>query len=181
MNTTIELSAAPTAMQPGGYVPAAFADRTAALTPKASLEAVATGNGWRITLSWACAAPVRHTANETDRFPDACAVLAPLADDAPWITMGAPEQAVEGFLWKADREQPWRIRAEGLGTVQRSAPPDGTRVSAEWSDGRWQVVFEIPEWAALATRRQIAVAVWAGASQERAGLKSVSPGWLALG
>lgn len=181
MNTTIELSAAPTAMQPGGYVPTAFADRTTALTPKASLEAVAAGSGWRITLSWACAAPVRHTANETDRFPDACAVLAPLADDAPWITMGAPEQAVEGFLWKADREQPLRIRAEGLGTVQRSALPDGTRVSAEWLDGRWRVVFEIPEWAALATRRQIAVAVWAGASQERAGLKSVSPGWLALG
>ena len=181
MNKTITLSAAPTGMQPGGYVPVAFADRTEAATPSATIEAVAAGNGWRITLSWACATPVRHTANETDRFPDACAVLAPVAPDSPWITMGEPGKAVEGFLWKADREQPFHIRAEGLGSAQRAAPPEGTRVTADWRDGHWQVVFEIPAWSALATQRQIAVAVWAGAAQERAGLKSVSPGWLPLG
>lgn len=178
MNKTITLTAAPTAMQPGGYVPVAFADRTTALTPSATLEATAVDNGWRITLSWACAKPVRNTADETDRFPDACALLAPLAPDAPWITMGAPDKGVEGFLWKADREQSFLIRAEGLGTVVRSSPPQGTQVTAEWRDGHWRVVFEIPEWAALAMHRQIAVAVWAGIEQERAGLKSVSPGWL---
>lgn len=180
MNRTITLTAAPTAMQPGGYVPVAYADRTTALTPAANLEMVAVGQGWRVTLSWACATPVRNTINETDRFPDACALLAPLAPDAPWITMGAPDKPVEGFLWKADREQPFLIRADGLGTVVRSAPPQGTRVDATWNDGHWQVVFEIPEWAALAAQRQIAIAVWAGAQQERAGLKSVSPGWLTL-
>lgn len=180
MSTTITLTAAPTAMQPGGYVPVAYADHTTALTPTANLETVATGNGWRVTLSWACATPVRNTADEIDRFPDACALLVPLVPDAPWITMGAPDKAVEGFLWKADREQPFLIRAEGLGTVVRSAPPPGTRVDATWHEGHWQVVFEIPEWAALSTQRQIAIAVWAGAERERAGLKSVSPGWLAV-
>lgn len=180
MSRTIALTAAPTAMQPGGYVPVAFADRTTALTPTASLDVQSSGEGWRIMLGWACAAPVRHTVNETDRFPDACAVLAPLADDSPWITMGAPARAVEGFLWKADRRQPFLIRAEGLGTVQRSAPPEGTTIDAQWHDGQWRVAFDIPRWSALAARRQIAIAIWAGASQERAGLKSVSTDWLAL-
>lgn len=176
----ITLHAAPTAFQPGGYVPVAFADRTTALTPSASIDVAPSGPGWKISMGWACPAPVRHTVNETDRFPDACAVLTPLADDAPWITMGAPDMPVEGFLWKADRRQPFLIRAEGLGTVVRSSPPEGTSVVAQWNDGTWQVVFDIPEWPALASRRQIAIAVWVGASQERGGLKSVSPGWLPL-
>ncbi|MBK8308117.1 MAG: hypothetical protein IPL00_13755 [Gammaproteobacteria bacterium] len=180
MNKTVSLIPAPTGIQPGGYIPAAFADRSAALTPSAEVTVEPLATGWRITLAWDCPEPVNTCANETDRFVDACAVLAPLVADAPWISMGTPEQPVEGLLWRPDRNEPWRIHAEGLGTVRREAPSAGTTASGNWLDGRWRVVFEIPAWQALAQNRQIAIAVWQGAAQERAGLKSISAGWLAL-
>lgn len=180
MKQTVTLIPAPTGIQPGGYVPAAYADRTTARTAQADLAVEAAGKGWTITLSWACPEAVQSIANETDKFIDACAVLAPTMTDAPWMTMGAPGKAVEGFLWRPDRPDPWRIHAEGLGSVQRSAVAD-VKAQGEWARGRWQVVFELPEWPALERHRQLALAVWRGTDQERAGLKSVSPGWLALG
>ncbi len=64
--------------------------------------------------------------------------------------------------------------------MRREAPSAGTTASGNWLDGRWRVVFEIPAWTALAGNRQLAVAVWRGTAQERAGLKSISAGWLAL-
>lgn len=180
MTKTLTLIPAPTSIQPGGYIPAAFADRTVALTPGAEIAVEPLAKGWRITLAWDCPEPVNSAAGETDKFVDACAVLAPVVADAPWISMGAPAQPVEGLLWRPDREEPWAIHAEGLGTVRRETPSAGTTASGNWQDGRWQVVFEIPAWTALAQNRQIAVAVWRGVAQERAGLKSISSGWLAL-
>lgn len=47
--------------------------------------------------------------------------------------------------------------------------------------GHWLVTFEIPDWPALTRHRQLAFALWQGAAQERAGLKSVSPGWIDVG
>jgi hypothetical protein len=47
-------------------------------------------------------------------FPDACALLVPEREDSPWITMGAPGQAVQGLLWRADRDGLYRLRAEGF-------------------------------------------------------------------
>lgn len=180
MKQRVNLIPAPTGIQPGGYVPVAYAERNTARTPQADIAVEASGQGWTITLSWACPEAVRSIANETDKFIDACAILAPMTPEAPWMTMGAPGQAVEGFLWRPDRPEPWRIHAEGLGSVQRSTAT-GAKTQGEWTHGRWQVVFELPEWPALEKHRQVALAVWRGSEQERAGLKSLSPGWLALG
>lgn len=176
----ITLMAAPTAVQPGGYVPVAYADRTAPRTSAVDLAVEPADKGWRVTLSWDCPQPVRDSARETDRFVDACAIFAPEAAEAPWMTMGAPQMPVQGWLWRADRTEPWQVRSEGLGTMQRSAAPAGARATSDWAGGRWRVVFTVPEWLALATRRRIALAVWRGAEQERAGLKSVSPGWVEI-
>ena len=90
-----------------------------------------------------------------------------------------PGKAVEGILWKADRERPWRMHAEGLGTMQRSDAPQDWKVAAEWAHGRWLVTFEIADWPLLAQFKQVAFAIWQGERQDRGGLKSVSPGWLA--
>lgn len=180
MKKDIALIAAPTAIQPGGYVPVAYAERSVPLTAKAELEVARQGDGWAVVLSWACSEPVDSIAAETDRFVDACAILAPSVADAPWITMGETGKGVEGLLWRADQAAPQRIEATGLGSVSRLPAPAGSRVDARWQDGRWRVEMTLPAWPALAGQRQIAVAIWRGAVAERAGLKSVSPGWMAV-
>jgi DMSO reductase family type II enzyme heme b subunit len=181
MRSKISLIAAPTGLSPGGYVAKAYADRSAPRTPVVDLEAVRSGGLWRIRIRWACSEPVRELGEDVDRFVDAAAVLAPTVLDAPWMTMGAPGKAVEGALWRVDREGLIRVRAEGLGTVERSAAPDAWKARAEWEAGRWSLELEIEGWAVLDAQRHLAVAVWQGAEGERAGLKSVSPGWLDLG
>jgi hypothetical protein len=60
---------------------------------------------------------------------------------------------------------------------RNEAPPDW-KVTGAWNNGRWQVVFELPEWPLLSQQKQLAFAIWCGADQDRAGLKSISPGWL---
>jgi DMSO reductase family type II enzyme heme b subunit len=177
---TQQLMAAPAGMQPGGYVPAAYADRTQPRTPSVAVEVEPRGGGFRIALAWACPEPVREVRADPGRFCDAAALLAPSARDAPWITMGAPGIALDGVLWRADGDALLGVRAEGLGTLQRSPAPKGWAVSAAWAAGSWRVEFELPAWESLAKQRQLAVAVWRGAAQERGGLKSVTPGWLEI-
>ena len=180
MEQTVTLMSAPTSIQPGGYVPVAYADRTEPVTRHAEVTVEPIGHGWSIALGWDCPDPVRDIARETDRFVDACAVFAPETAQAPWITMGAAGMAVQGWLWRADKASPLQVRAEGLGTMERSAAPTGTQLTAEWAHGRWRVVLTLPEWPALASQRRMALAIWRGAAQERAGLKSVSPDWIAI-
>nr|AFF61339.1 putative steroid C25 dehydrogenase-like gamma-subunit [Sterolibacterium denitrificans] len=179
MKKTVTLIAAPTAIQPGGYIAKAYEDRTVPGLGQAELEIEAKGQGWQITLSWACPAPVKSIARETDKFLDACALLVPATENAQWITMGSKEDPVEGVLWKADREKPWRMQAEGLGTMIRQEAPVDWTVAAEHANGRWTVRFEIGAWPVLSQYKQLGFAIWLGERQDRAGLKSVSPGWLA--
>jgi len=180
MKSRVDLIAAPTVMQPGGYVPKAYALRGLPMTPSATIEAARAGSGWRIQLVWSCPDPVRDIANETDRFLDAAALVAPTVAEAPWVTMGAPGQAIEGVLWRASESVPLRFRAEGLGSVQRGAAPEGWNLAADWSAGTWTVSFELASWPLLDTQPRVAFAIWRGAASDRAGLKSISPGWIEL-
>lgn len=179
MKQSVRLVSAPTGFQPGGYVPRAYADRVEPLTTRIDVEAEAR-EGFRFALRWRCPDAVVEAGGDPRRFVDACALLVPSVPDAPWITMGAPGLPVEGVLWRADRPRPWAIRAEGLGGVERSEPPADWTVQARWTEGHWLAEFVLPAWPALAAQRQFALAVWQGARAERAGLKSVSEGWLPL-
>lgn len=176
---SIKLIAAPTAFQPGGYIGKAYADRGEPKTPQAEVE-VDTGNGLTITLRWRCAHPVIDASDNPRAFIDACALLVPEKTDSPWITMGAPDLPVAGVLWRADKTRPMLIRAEGLGSVQRSEAPNNWAAESVYGDGVWRVTFKLPQWAPLNEHRQFAVAIWQGAQSERAGLKSISEGWLPL-
>jgi len=178
----VPLMVAPPAMQPGGYVMKAYADRGAPATPEADVSVQTAADGaFVIEIGWACAKAQRDVGAQTDRFVDACAVLVPTSADTPWITMGAPGDPVEAVYWRADRERPWRLRAEGLGTMQRAEAPAAWIARAEWSAERWRVHFALDGWDALAAQRRFGVAIWQGQHAERAGLKSVSTDWLTLG
>lgn len=180
LKQTIEFIAAPTGIQPGGYVPRAYADRTQPATPSATLEAERSTRGWRFRLAWPCPQAVRDTAAQSDLFPDAAAIIAATVPDTPLATMGAPGKPIEGYLWRADRETLLSIRAEGLGTVQREEANSIRRVSSEWKAAEWSLAFEVAGWRALDETHQLAVAVWRGSLRERAGLKSISPGWIEI-
>lgn len=180
MNTrSIRLMVAPTGMQPGGYIGKAYADRTQALTPTADIG-VDTTNGFVISVRWKCADPMIDASDNPRQFIDSCALLVPEKADAPWITMGAPGLPVAGVLWRGDKPDPYAIRAEGLGSVQRSTPPKDWKAEASYADGYWRVTFTLPQWAPLAEHKLFAIAIWQGAQSERAGLKSISEGWLPL-
>ena len=180
MKTKLDLIAAPTALQPGNYVKTAYLDPRTPSTLTADVEVTQNGKTWQLTLSWDCPDPVTDISDDTHVFIDSAAFLAPGTPDAAWITMGAEGKPVEAVLWRADRETPLRVVAEGWGTVERNEPPEGWTVTSAWKKGRWTVTFSIAEWPALEAHEQFATAVWRGAARNRAGLKSVSPGWIPI-
>jgi DMSO reductase family type II enzyme heme b subunit len=178
MKRRLKLIAAPPSYQPGDYVGVAYADATRALTPEADLEIEKSLLGWRISLVWRCANPATTAAGDTNRFADAAALLVPAHPDAPMISMGASDLPVEGFLWRTDWKAPMKIRAEGFGTVQRLAAPQGWTAVGTWQQGFWSVRFEFPGWPALERQMRAGAAIWQGANAQRAGLKSVTGDWL---
>lgn len=180
MRQTLSLIAAPTGMQPGNYVKAAYADASTPATPSLDINVMASGGSWEIHTRWACAQPNSTVSGYTDRFADALAILVPCAQEANWITMGSPEAPVEGILWRADRDGLIRIGAQGLGSVQRQPSPAGWRVKSEYSKGVYTLMWLFPKWENLERFKRCGFAVWQGAQHQRAGLKSVSAGWVDL-
>jgi DMSO reductase family type II enzyme heme b subunit len=180
--TKLNLIAAPVGMQPGGYVPRAYAGRDAApLTPSLELEVARPPGGWRVRLRWPCPEPVRDVSDDPALFPDAAALFAPQHADAPWVTMGAPGMGVDGVLWRADGATLHAIRAEGLGTMKRDAAPGAWRFDARHAAGMWQLDLTLPGWQTLDRSQRLAAAVWRGAARERGGLKSVTQGFVPVG
>jgi DMSO reductase family type II enzyme heme b subunit len=180
MKQRISLIAAPTAIQPGGYIADAYEDATKAHTPEAVLSVQKTLAGWRVHIVWDCASPVQDIKTDTNLFADGAALLVPVNPDTPMMSMGAAGLPVEGFLWRADWKEPLKIGAEGFGTVQRAPAPSGWKTTAIWDSNTWTVLFEIPHWPALDSQKRLGVAIWQGSARERAGLKSVTPDWIAV-
>jgi steroid C-25 hydroxylase gamma subunit len=177
---TIAMGVAPPALSPGGYVSRAYADRVHPETASVELQADHRGGAWDIALAWKGGEPTTGIDGDPTRFVDAAALLVPTTEAAQALTMGAPTDPVEGALWRADRPRPVHISAKGWGTVERSDAPATWQVHAEWKGGLWHLRYTLEGWNALDRFRRLAVAVWRGTGRERAGLKSISPGWIAL-
>jgi len=86
-----------------------------------------------------------------------------------------------GVLWRADTENLLAVQAEGLGSMVRSEAPDDWQARASHEDGFWRLDLRLPGWFTLNASGRVAAAIWRGAAKERAGLKSVTPGWLEVG
>jgi len=178
----VALIAAPIGMQPGGYVPKAYAGRDKVpMTPSLELEVAQPPGMWRLRLRWPCPEPVRVVSGDPSLFPDAAALFSPQHEDSPWVTMGAQGKGVDGVLWRADSERLHSIRAEGLGSMKRDEAPPGWRFAAIHEQGFWQVEFTLAAWDTLDHSGRIAAAIWRGSAQDRGGLKSVTGGWLEVG
>ena len=178
----VDLVAAPIGMQPGGYVAKAYAGRDREpVTPSLELEVARPPGSWRLRLRWPCPEAVRDVSRDPSLFPDAAALFAPQHEQSPWVTMGAPGMGVDGVLWRADREDLYRINAEGLGSMKRDEAPASWRFAARHEQGIWQLELTLPGWATLDSSGRVAAAIWRGSAGDRGGLKSVTPGWLEVG
>lgn len=144
-------------------------------------SAVHNGNAVAIRLEWACE---RHAEiRDLNQFVDGVAVLFPLSRTAYAITMGAKDNPVNAWFWRANNPLPFEVVAEGFADVRRQPQNDrqDLRVRAEHREGRWHLVFrrslgKTDQGAALLSGRssKIAFAVWDGGNAERSGRKSFS-------
>ncbi len=80
---------------------------------------------------------------DTDRFPDAAAVLFPVRLDAPLQVMGSREQPVNAWYWRPDLEEPLSVTATGIGTSVRETN-GSLAADASYGEGGWQVVISRP-------------------------------------
>lgn len=182
--TSIALTPTPLESQPSSYVQVSWGNRKRGNVAGVDVKALYTGDDIAISLRWHQPVPSRSI-NDYNAFADGCAVLFP--DDgkhADIATMGSAAAPVAGWYWRAGMAEPFEISAHGIGTVERSNEHN-LRSAARWSDDYWHVVlmrnldlphpklrgvFEVP----------VAFAIWCGAQDERAGLKSYSPAFASL-
>ena len=181
MKQRIRLMVAPTGHQPGNYVPETGPVKQGAATRHLDLEVLPHGNGWRIGLRWPAPEPVRDMEGDPGRFVDAAALMVPLDNQADWLTMGSEKHPVEGLLWRANAQGVQRFSARGLGTTERGGACSDTVVEVSRGGGQWQVLLMLERWSRLTEQRKLGIAIWQGHLGERAGLKSVSPGWVEVG
>lgn len=182
----IALIATPLALQPSAYVKASREERPFGRVREVEVRALHDGSQIAFLLEW------EDTDRDVDppgdeRFPDGAALLFPLAEGAPLVTMGAEGKPVNAWHWRADRPEHARNNvALGLGTT-RVTPDASIGTVAHWDHGRWRVVFRralrssAPPEEAVQMKAgdviQVAFAVWDGSNGERGGLKSFSPAW----
>ena len=172
----VKLALKPTPLEaiPSAYVQKAWEGKKRGRIASVAVRAVSVDGKLLVRLQWTAASP-RQKINDNNVYADACALLFPSdGKDAELSTMGSPEKPVTAWHWQAGAEKPFLATATGLGTVTREKQHN-FQATGEWLAGQWQVVFAGP-----APGSRIGVAIWLGAADERAGLKSHTPSWVDL-
>lgn len=181
----VPLEPTPLAAQPSAYVQAAWADRNHGVTPSARVAAALAGGVLRLRVRWKAPDP-RPAITDNNVYADGCAVMFPLdGKRAELQTMGDAARPIQAWHWRAGAPIPFVVTATGLGTTARQPAPHGVAVEAAWAGGEWTVVFSRAQAGAGVplrggTSTPLALAIWQGAAEERAGLASHTPGWLSL-
>jgi DMSO reductase family type II enzyme heme b subunit len=184
----LRMGATPLHQQPSRYVRTSWAGKAVGAVRLLKVQAAHNSQDLLLRLEWAD--DTRNTDyGDGSVFPDAAGVLFTLNGDAPLQTMGSDKQPVNAWFWRANfpEGEAQDIVARGAGTVSK-APKSKVQAQGAHKDGRWQLVFARPlagggkEAVSFSGKKapKIAFAVWEGASQERAGLKSFSREWREL-
>lgn len=184
----VTLSPTPIALQPSEYVRVTWQEKPFGQLPKVDVQGAHNGDKVFFRLVWDDSSRDDRIA-DTTQFIDAAAVLFPIAPDAPVAGMGLPGKPVNAWLWRPDWDAPKNVAVEGVGTTQRR---DDASLSGagRHENSRWTVVISrsfaangAPKGTASlkpGAASRIAFAVWEGANQERAGIKSYSLDWIDL-
>lgn len=186
---TVQLAPTPTGLQPSAYLAAVQRPRPVGAVQQVQVRSLHNGSDVAFQLEWQD--PGRETAvSDNTVFPDGAALLFPLREDAPLMTMGSETQPVAAWHWRADRPEHARSNvSQGLGTT-RVVDEASIATASSWRDGRWRLVFRralgpgSPRSEAIqigvGDTLKVAFAVWEGGNGERGGLKSFSPSWHAV-
>ncbi len=183
----VVLGGTPLHKQPSRYVRTAWAGKSVGSVRSLKVQAAHNGKNIAIRLEWLDdSKDLDH--GDGAAFPDAAGVLFPLKGEAALESMGSPEAPVNAWFWRANlpEGEAQELIAKGVGTLE-PAPKCQTEARSRWYRGRWQVVFSRPlsvrgDAVRFSAKKaaKVAFAIWEGASQERAGLKSFSKGWQEL-
>lgn len=167
------VSLAPVALevQPTAYIREAWKDRDYGQTAAARVAAVSDGDRLYVRINWADdPAPNRE-------FQDAVGVVFPTNGSGVLATLGDDEQPLGLWFWEHGRTEPLRLVSTGPGVFHKDDNHE-LKASGALSEGNWSVVISGP--AAMADKGKLALAIWNGSNEERAGLAAVSRDWLPL-
>lgn len=194
----VALAAAPLADQQSRYIRTSWADRPYGLVRDLQAQAAHDGESFYLRLEWSSPTREARDADENpfanpvegpDAFPDSVAVMFPSGGDAQLDTKGSEEAPVEIWRWAEGMPEAVEdLLATGLGTLRPADGGSGLWARSGPKGSRWRVVFGRPLASEQNTALRLvpgestllAFAVWTGANQERAGIKSYSQRWLDL-
>ncbi|WP_251343322.1 ethylbenzene dehydrogenase-related protein [Haloplanus halophilus] len=144
------------------------------------VQAARSGDRFHVRLQWED--PTRNvTAGSPRSFMDAVAVQFPVnTSSRPPIAMGGRDNRVNVWYWSADGATQ-ELLAGGAGTTT-AFPSPAVDANATYANGTWTVVYTRDVAAPSENRTaldagdrlDVAVAVWNGGNDERAGRKAVS-------
>ncbi len=169
----VRVSLAPVALeaQPTEYIREAWRDRDYGQTAEAQVKAASDGDRLYLRVEWADDPVPNH------EFQDAVSAIFPTNGSGVLATMGDAEKPLALWFWEQGRPGPVRLISSGPGVVTKDATAN-LGANGVLANGRWSVVLSGP--ADVAQKRKVALAVWNGSRDERAGLAAVSQEWLPL-
>jgi DMSO reductase family type II enzyme heme b subunit len=184
-STIITLLPTPLGQQPSLYV--RYAEKEFGKIKKIDIKSAHNGEDIFFNLEWFVDKPVTRMSEESP-FVDAAGILIPMKHDAPhmiMVSMGSEAYEVNAWYWRADEpDNPRNVWAKGLGTTVTSKQ-SFLFSRAVLTGNIWNVVIgrkmQLPEQKDHAVqllpgiKTLVSFAAWAGANQERGGIKGFCP------
>jgi len=170
-NVSVPLAPVALEAQPTEYIREAWKDRDYGQTAQAEVKAASDGARLYLRVEWADD-PVPNR-----EFQDAVGAIFPTNGSGVLATMGNAEKPLALWFWEDGRPGPLRLISSGPGVVVKDASAD-LGAAGVLAGGRWSVVLSGP--LDVTEKRKLALAVWNGSKDERAGLAAVSQEWLPL-
>ncbi len=186
---TVILEGTPIGIQPTEIIRTTWADKKIGSVGSVQVQAAHNGEALAFRLEWALAAPhVSHGDNTA--WPDGAGIAFPVTPGAALVTMGAPENPVNAWFWRADNNGVGRhVVAEGISSTE-TLDLEQVRANGEYRDGKWVVsivrALQVESERAVVqltpgTHTGFGVAIWDGGNSERGGVKAFSGAvWLDL-
>lgn len=170
----VKMVRTPVGLQPTEYIRVKWAEEEYGHLSKIEVSAVHDGELVAIRLEWE---------TTTKHEMDAAAIALPVKGKPHLVTMGQEDAPIHFLHWLSGRDELRSTLATGIGKTH-PGPEFKRSFKSIWEAGRWQLVVVRPlghgdNVAPLKAgeKNQIAFAIWQGANEERAGLKSFSINW----